>query len=197
VTSTRERLLDAAVALIAERGLRDVTVGDIEEGAGLTRGGRSYYRHFAAKEDVVTAAFDRHLEQLQHYKRAESLLPLGDLRAELTLVCRIGLVQMSNERDLVRILEKEGDRFPQLRRNLRDAMVDIGHGQLAGLIRRHAPAADAEALAVVLLGGIVNYRRNEWTFDGPALDVDEDRFIGEWVRTAHIAIRTAERGERA
>lgn len=187
--------MDAAVALIAERGFRDVTVGDIEEGAGLTRGGRAYYRHFAAKEDVVLAAFERHLEQLQRFKAAEGLLPLGDLHAELTLVCRVGLIQMTNERDLVRILEKEGDRFPRLRRDLRDSMVDIGHGQLAGIIRRHAPGIDAEALAVVLLGAIVNYRRNEWTFDGPALDVDEERFLTEWVRTAQTAISRPDREE--
>lgn len=188
MTSTRDRLIDSAVTLVAELGFRETTVGDIEEGAGLTRGGRAFYRHFAAKEDVVVAAFERHLEGLKHFESAESLLPLGDLRAELTLICRVALIQMANERTLVRIIEKEGDRFPQVRHQLRESMVDSGHRQLAGVIARHSDAVDSAALAVILLGSVINYRRGDWTFDGPALDVDEERFIAAWVQAAYDAI---------
>lgn len=180
--------MDAAVALIAERGFRGTTIDDIEDAAGLTRGGRAFYRHFDAKEDVVFAAFDRHVEAIKQFESAESFLPLGDLRAELTLICRVGLIQMTSERTLVRVLEKEGDRFPQIRHQLRESMVNAGHRQIAALIARYNAEVDSEALAAVLLGGVVNYRRGDWTFDGPALDVDEERFIATWVHAAQAAI---------
>lgn len=180
--------MDAAVALVAERGFRGATIDDIEDAAGLTRGGRAFYRHFDAKEDVVLAAFDRHVETIKHFESAESFLPLGDLRAELTLICRVGLIQMTSERALVRVLEKEGDRFPRIRHQLRESMVNAGHRQIAALIARYNAEVDSEALATVLLGGIVNYRRGDWTFDGPALDVDEERFINTWVDAAEAAI---------
>lgn len=188
VTSTRDRLLDAAVALVAQRGLRDTTIDEIEEAAGLTRGGRGFYRHFDAKEDVLVAAFERHLEGIKQFESTADFLPLGDLRAELTLICRAGLIQMEHERTLVRILEKEGDRFPEIRHRLRESMVNMGHRQIAEVIERYTTGVDADALAVVLLGGIVNYRRGAWTFDRPALDVDEERFVNTWVATAHTAI---------
>lgn len=180
--------MDAAVALVAERGFRGTTIDDIEDAAGLTRGGRAFYRHFDAKEDVVFAAFDRHVEAIKQFESAESFLPLGDLRSELTLICRVGLIQMTSERTLVRVLEKEGDRFPQIRHQLRESMVNAGHRQIAALIARYNAEVDSEALAAVLLGGVVNYRRGDWTFDGPALDVDEERFIATWVDAAQAAI---------
>lgn len=188
VTSTRDGLMDAAIDLIAEHGFREATVGDIEERAGLTRGGRAFYRHFSAKEEVVVAAFERHLDGVKQFESLESLLPLGDLRSELTLICRGGLIQLTAERKLVRVLEKEGDRFPQIRHRLRESMVNAGHRQLVGVIGRYTDAIDTQALAVTLLGGIVNYRRNDWTFDGPALDVDGERFIAAWVAAAVAAI---------
>ncbi|MGD0144078.1 MAG: helix-turn-helix domain-containing protein, partial [Rhizomicrobium sp.] len=51
--SSRERILSAAVALIAERGYHETTVGDIEAAAGLTRRAGGFYRHFSSKEDVL------------------------------------------------------------------------------------------------------------------------------------------------
>lgn len=56
------------------------------------------------------------------------------------------------------------------------------------MIARHSDSVDAAALAVILLGSVVNYRRGDWTFGGPALDVDEERFIAAWVRAAYDAI---------
>lgn len=180
--------MDAAIDLIAEQGFRGTTVGDIEEGAGLTRGGRAFYRHFTAKDEVVAAAFERHLRGIKHFESLENLLPLGDLRAELTLICRGGLIQMASERKLIRILEKEGDLFPQIRHQLRESMVNAGHRQVSELISKYSDAVDADALAVTLLGGIVNYRRTDWTFDGPALEVEEERFIAAWVAAAYASI---------
>lgn len=194
MTATRDRLLDAAIALIAKRGLRETTVGDIEAAAGLTRGGRGFYRHFEAKDDIVVAAFERHLDTIKLFESATDLFPLGELRSELTLICRVALIQMESERNLIRVLEKEGDRFPTIRHCLRESLVDMGHRQLAEVIACHSDSADPHALAVVLLGGIVNYRRGDWTFGGPALDVDQERFVNTWIDAALAAISAAQKG---
>ena len=49
--STRERLIDAAFALFAERGYEQTTVDDIAERAGVSR--MTFFRTFRAKEDVI------------------------------------------------------------------------------------------------------------------------------------------------
>lgn len=60
----RERqILDAAEKLLATRGYADMTVGDIAEEAGLTRG--ALYFYFASKQDVLTALVARTVQALQ------------------------------------------------------------------------------------------------------------------------------------
>ncbi|HEY1729165.1 MAG TPA: TetR/AcrR family transcriptional regulator [Candidatus Baltobacteraceae bacterium] len=51
---TRERVLDAAAAAFRERGVDDVSVGEIMDRAGLTHGG--FYAHFKSKDELVAEA---------------------------------------------------------------------------------------------------------------------------------------------
>jgi AcrR family transcriptional regulator len=48
---TRERILEAAIALIAEDGLAELTVPGVAERAGVSV--RTVYRHFPAKDDLI------------------------------------------------------------------------------------------------------------------------------------------------
>jgi AcrR family transcriptional regulator len=60
----RERqILDAAEKLLATRGYADMTVGDIAEAAGITRG--ALYFYFASKQHVLTALVARTVQALQ------------------------------------------------------------------------------------------------------------------------------------
>jgi TetR/AcrR family transcriptional regulator, ethionamide resistance regulator len=60
----RERqILDAAEKLLATRGYADMTVGEIAEAAGITRG--ALYFYFASKQDVLTALVARTVLALQ------------------------------------------------------------------------------------------------------------------------------------
>ncbi|MCA0253025.1 MAG: TetR/AcrR family transcriptional regulator [Actinobacteria bacterium] len=54
---TRDRLLDAAVALFAEKGVLGASVEEICERAGFTRG--AFYSNFASKDELVLAAVER------------------------------------------------------------------------------------------------------------------------------------------
>lgn len=50
--ATRARIFQAAIELIAERGLADVTVGQITERADVAKG--TFFHHFPSKEAVLT-----------------------------------------------------------------------------------------------------------------------------------------------
>ncbi|WP_328645291.1 TetR/AcrR family transcriptional regulator [Amycolatopsis sp. NBC_00348] len=97
---TKERLLDAAAALFAERGVNGTSVEQIAERAGYTRG--AFYGNFEDKHELVVALLDQRrsqeaaevaalsgdvMAQLKewHGERAEHLPEWFALRTELTL----------------------------------------------------------------------------------------------------------------
>jgi AcrR family transcriptional regulator len=59
----REQIIEAAVAVIDEKGLQHLSLSEIETKAGMSRGQLTYY--FPMKEDILLAVFDR-LLQLIH-----------------------------------------------------------------------------------------------------------------------------------
>jgi AcrR family transcriptional regulator len=58
----REQIIDAAVAIIDERGLQHLSLSAIEKKAGMSRGQLTYY--FPAKEEILLAVFDRMIETM-------------------------------------------------------------------------------------------------------------------------------------
>jgi AcrR family transcriptional regulator len=58
----REQIVAAAVAVIAERGLQHLSLSEIENKVGMSRGQLMYY--FKAKEDILLAVFDRLLDMM-------------------------------------------------------------------------------------------------------------------------------------
>src|SRR5207247_6922493 len=53
----REQIVEAAIAVITEQGLQNLSLSEIEKKAGMSRGQLTYY--FPAKEDILLAVFDR------------------------------------------------------------------------------------------------------------------------------------------
>ncbi|MEO7752361.1 MAG: TetR/AcrR family transcriptional regulator [Terracoccus sp.] len=60
--ATRDRVLEAASEVFAERGFHGASVEDICERAGFTRG--AFYSNFASKDDLVLELSSRHSEQV-------------------------------------------------------------------------------------------------------------------------------------
>ena len=133
--STRERIVTEAIRLFAERGYRGTTVGEIEAAAGLVPRSGGLYKHFRSKEEVLEAATERHVREIESVRSSLELLPLGDLRAELTLLTRFGLQMLDQERDLRRIVITEGDRFPHLKRRFRKRVADRAYEEVTAFVR--------------------------------------------------------------
>lgn len=190
-SSSRSRLVDAARALFAARGFAATAVGDIEEHAGFTRRGGAFYRHFESKDEVLAAVVDDHVERVREVPQLSALLPLGDRRAELRLVGRAVLAELDREEAIHRVLDKEGDRVDAARRRMAEAVLHGGYRDVTVLFRTWLPSktdVDVDALVVVLLGGLVNLRRNRWTFGVVPLDVDDERALDAWVAVADAAL---------
>ncbi len=61
----KEQIVEAAVAVIAEQGLHNLSLSEIEKKAGMSRGQLTYY--FPTKEAILLAVFD-HLLQLTYQR---------------------------------------------------------------------------------------------------------------------------------
>src|SRR5881396_2849860 len=66
--SQRERMLDAVVRAVADKGYSGATVGDVVSRAGVSR--KTFYEHFRDKEECFLAAYDEGVEILMKQIRA-------------------------------------------------------------------------------------------------------------------------------
>lgn len=82
----RETILDAAQALFMARGWAAVSVADVLEAAGISKGG--FYHHFKAKDDLLTGLVARMTDQAiaatEQARSRCSAGPLARLNAFLT-----------------------------------------------------------------------------------------------------------------
>lgn len=81
---TRERIVDAAMALHEELGPAATTISALAERAGVQR--LTVYRHFAGDEEILEACSARWIEQ--HPPPAMTKLPAGDSAARTRAILR-------------------------------------------------------------------------------------------------------------
>ncbi len=67
----REQIVQAAIAIIAEQGLQNLSLSEIETKAGMSRGQLTYY--FPTKEDILLAVFDRLIEMMHERARTNGV----------------------------------------------------------------------------------------------------------------------------
>jgi AcrR family transcriptional regulator len=192
--STRDRLLAAGIALFAERGFTGTTVGDIEAAAGLQPRRGAMYHHFPTKQALLKAAVETHLAVIESGLHQMDELPGLDLRTEALLMGRWFLAELDAEHHLVRILEKDGDRLPEVRTLIRERIIDAGHRRVEELVRRRLGGGDAgldtEALAALVIGPLANQRRVTWTYGAPPLGLDDQRLLETWANALVALVRT-------
>ena len=183
--TTKQRLVREAMHLFAERGFRGATVADVEMAAGLVPRSGALYKHFASKRSLLEAGLDRHVQQLDSMQSVIDVLPLGDLRAELTLVARWLLAELNRQREAIIVIEREGDSFPELRERFFAGVFERGYRQAEEIARRWLKDLpvdiDFEALATLVVGTLVAHRWMEWTFGRNPLEVDDERLVRAFV----------------
>jgi AcrR family transcriptional regulator len=183
--TTRARLVDATLALVAERGFDGVSVGDIEERAGLAPRSGALYKYFPSKLAVLEAGLERHLAAVAGAEVDLVAMPSDDRLPDIAAVSRWLLAELDAERVITHVVEREGDRLPELRDRMREGISDRGYRIAASFVERWAgttgAAVDHDALGVLMVGALVNVRRSTWTFGAAPLGLDDDRLVDAFV----------------
>jgi len=183
MTDTREALLEAGQALIAESGYAAVSVGQIEEAAGFVARGGTLYRHFDSKADLLRAAVQRHIDSLVEQDVLTALFPLPDLRSELQVIGRWTLQRLDAEEIISRVIEKEGARLGPLVGAMREGVSEPGYRLFAAYLEGKGlrPGVDGRAAAVMLVGALVNLRRSTWTFGRAPAGLGDEEALAMWI----------------
>lgn len=118
--SQRDRLLDAAEVVIAEKGASGATIETIVKAAGVSS--VTFYERFRNKEECFVAAFDRGVEELRAEVR-EADAPSGN-RAERVRACLAALLTaIEAEPDRARLCLVEAQKGgPRLRARFDEAL---------------------------------------------------------------------------
>jgi AcrR family transcriptional regulator len=79
---TRERLLEAARSIFLKDGIETVSIEEVAEAAGYSRG--AFYSNFESKDDLLCAVLDRELEsEREEVEAILAALPADGLMAKL------------------------------------------------------------------------------------------------------------------
>jgi AcrR family transcriptional regulator len=170
--SQRERLLEAAIRVVAAKGYSAMTVGDLTGEAGVSR--TTFYELFEDKEDCFLAAYDAAVEMLvrrvvRAYESEEAwperaaagLRALLETLAEEPALARLSLVDVGNAgpaaqrryRAAIQRLTplfEEGRDFAPRGRNLPANTSRMAIGGVTGLIAEELVAGRAEQLPGLL-----------------------------------------------
>ena len=176
---TRERLLDEAMRLFGERGYDATSVAEIERSAGLTPGAGGLFHHFKTKEAVLVAGVERHLARLEAVRQIRGAVPpLGNLRAELTLVARYIFLELEEEQELLRVLIAEGRQRPHLLAGAVEQVVRGTFDEFAALLTR---SGGTEVGAALVLSSLVAFASFELLLGQAPVQADREEVISTWV----------------
>ncbi|MGI5273188.1 TetR/AcrR family transcriptional regulator [Nonomuraea sp. CA-218870] len=190
---TRERIIDEALRLFAERGYAATSVAEIEAASGLSPGAGGLYRHFKSKYEVLSAAINEHAARTSG-QVAGSLAELNametsaDLEERLSHLCRAGLAKVREESELTRIFFRDLSQFPELvavvRRGLLQPMFDAIVTWFRAQPEYRSADVDWQAVSAVLGGAVVQYRLFQETVGESLGHTEKERFVAAWVRLA-------------
>lgn len=177
-----DQILDAAMECFGSKGYRATTMPDIEAAAGLAPGTGGTYRHFASKQAILEAAVDRELQQ-----NDDVLAPPPSSLAD---AARDGLAQLDRQRNLTRVLFRDLDQFPELMTSVVERLIRGPYRLVAERTAAVAPGVDAEAMAAIMVGSLVNYKVIETMVGERAGGVDEERLIAAWAHLYGLLIKS-------
>ena len=114
---TRDRILQATITLIKERGFKGATTRAIAQEAGVNE--VTIFRHFHNKTGLVQAAFEK-VTYVPSLSKAIREKVEWDLQKDLLMFSMMYQQVLNENRDLIMIGLKEGNAFPELEQLIAD-----------------------------------------------------------------------------
>jgi len=170
---TEQKLIKAAIALVSEKGLFDVTVEQITERADVGKG--TFFNYFPSKEHLLASIFDSKREQVA--MAGDLMREAPDVKAALHKFVQFAINEPKRTPQMVQSIFSSSLTNPSVREpfcalvNEARATVQIAleRGQELGQVRQDIEAMEmAKFLQQVLVGA-----QAIWAMSDPSSDLDE------------------------
>jgi AcrR family transcriptional regulator len=177
-------ILDAALAVFAERGYRNTRLEHVGEAAGVTKG--AIYHYFANKEELLLRAIEHRREEA--FGRIEEVLrdKSAPVSTRIRLVVRRWFSAVSKERLAVVTLLSQGisHEAPEAFRKWLAGGPTRAAALIASLVREgqargeFRPDADADVAARLLVSGLLQQTVwQQYSEAVPAAGLSQDRLV--------------------
>lgn len=134
---SENRLLDAAIALIAEKGYKNTKISEIVKAAGLTQA--AFYLYFPSKEDIFQEILERFYMKLEKHLQAAvvpSSMKIGDFQVRMKSNIEGVFLLFQEHPKLTKIFLTEERSIDDVEKLIHQTIVsNLMHNQTAGFVR--------------------------------------------------------------
>jgi AcrR family transcriptional regulator len=189
---TRDRLLDAAIALFARQGYSSTSVADIQQACGLSPGSGALYKHFPSKKALLQEATRRQVEQMgatwDEYNRTRP----SDTKSALRQGAEQIWASFENNAQLLRVMFREPKALDEMIDDLWSAVAATAYQRTARALSAAKDAGvsrveDPEATSTVLVAALAYLPILQMLIQRTPGKLDADRFREAWLRLAEGA----------
>jgi AcrR family transcriptional regulator len=182
---SRAQVIDAAISVLADKGITGTSVQEIADAAGISKG--SIHYHFASKEELLERVLQRCFERIEVRVREAFELPGGPLERMNRALYEMWAVRRDGEPEVrvlteLHVLARQNasirKAFAAEMRKARQQMIDIGLKQLIEMGLK--PRVPVEVLPRMLVAKL----------DGLALQYELEPFSKEEEEAVLAAIHT-------
>jgi AcrR family transcriptional regulator len=188
-STSRQRFVEVATRLFAERGFAATSVADIQGALGLAAGSGALYKHFPSKRALLEEVVGNHVTTMRSGHAEFAAQVPADLEQALGFLADSVWAGMQRDHAVLRVLLRDLDAHPDLLDDVWTAIRGNVYDVFTDWLRTQADAGaivvdDPEATGAVLLASLT-YRPILDTLIGHTPgDIDAARFRTAWVRHA-------------
>lgn len=173
ITNNRQKIIDAATALVMERGVKGTSLADIARSADISRG--TLFYHFAAKDDLIYELTEQHFDQITraNLKRVEQMQNTS--LQDILHVALLNILQAEDRGKLnLYLLQEAVTENPALKNRFAGKYQEfqVMMGQFLDIIVPQMNPAKAKIMSrllVAILDGLII----QWLLDPDAISVKE------------------------
>lgn len=197
--TTRLRIITEATRLFAAQGIKATTVAQIEQAVGLRKGSGGVHRHFATKDELVSAVLETQLAGgASTLKGAKAQLPIPTPEAVAPYLRTLGhfvLTEAEKNRDVALIMLRDGHALGDQVDAHRRRNDDLAYGATAETVRavqnqlHETLGLDADAYGYVFLAPLIYFKLIEWVTGHHPLDIDDEALVETWATVVAPSFR--------